>query len=194
MPTENKPNFENYAIAILKPDSYRDYLDQMILADFEKEGLSVVFRKEMKLDEGMAQRVYFEHNASKLYPFMVESLLLKDKTGDQLPCMLIVLKSEESGSDNALTKTQQVKGRADKNGIRAKYRMYYWHELEKMGYTGDELSMKLAQNRLHVPDDYQRTAEILGVLLTKNDTERLAETAPDFAHWLKGHLEIQEKA
>jgi hypothetical protein len=103
---------------------------------------------------------------------MVESLLLKDKNGDQYPCMLLVLKFDEK---DALGATQKVKGRADKSGIRAKYRLHLWHELEEMGYEGDELSSILARNRLHVPDDHQRMTEILGVLLTEHEIEEVSQ-------------------
>lgn len=193
MPNGEKPTFESYSVAIIKPDAYRDFLEQVILDDFEKAGLSVVFRKEMKLNEQAAKQVYLEHETAKLYPFMVQSLLLEDKDHEQLPCMLVILRGQVEGQNSVLTQSQRIKGRADKEGIRAKYRMYYWHELEKMGYTGNELDTKLAQNRLHIPDDYQRTAEILGVLMTESDINRLAETAPDFADWLGNRLEEIKK-
>lgn len=172
MNPERRPELENYSMVIIKPDAYRDVLSQMIVSDLEEAGLSVVFRKEMKLETHEAEFSYDEHRDSKNYPFMVESLMLKDKNGDQYPCMLLVLKSEH---DDALGLTQKAKGRADRDGIRAKYRLHFWHELEEIGYHGDELSSMLARNRLHVPDDHQRMTEILGVLLTERDVDEISQ-------------------
>lgn len=188
MSLERQQKSEDYSIAILKPDAFRDYLSQMIIDDFEEYGLDVVFRKQMLLDEETAQDVYLEHKDSELYPFMVESLLLERESGEQLPCMLLILKRRQ-GEGSALDQTQVAKGRADKSGIRAKYRLYFWYELEEMGFEGRELSLKLSQNRLHVPDDYERLSEVLGVLLSKADLERLRDTALDFADWLEERFE-----
>jgi len=172
MNTEGEPGLDRYSVTIIKPDAYRDFLSQMVVSDLEDAGLSVVYRKEMKLERHQAESTYEEHRDEKNFPYMVESLLLKDGNGVQYPCMLLVFKSD---SDNALELNQQAKGRADKDGIRAKYRLHFWYELEEMGYEGDELSSILARNRLHVPDDHQRITEILGVLLTERDIEEISQ-------------------
>lgn len=183
MSIENKPSYENYSVAIIKPDAFRDYLSEMIISDFEKAELSVIFRKEMILNESKAKAIYSEHQTSKSYHFGVKSLLLEDKMGNKLPCMLLILQSNIG--NNALQKTQEAKGRADKDGIRAKYRKYFWYELEKMGYSGDELKLMLSRNRLHVPTNHKTTAKVLAILLTEKDIESITSKAPEFGSWIK---------
>jgi len=191
MNPERRPELESYSMALIKPDAYRDVLSQMIIADLEEAGLSIVFRKEMRLERHEAEFSYDEHRGSKNYPFMVESLMLKDKHGDQYPCMLLVLKS---GEDDALGLTQKAKGRADRDGIRAKYRLYFWHELEEMGYLGDELSSMLARNRLHVPDDHQRMTEILGVLLTERDVDEISQREDQLGNIIREYKDSVPRA
>ena len=183
MSVENKPSYENYAIAIIKPDAFRDYLSEMIISDFEKAGLSVIFRKEMILNEPKAKAIYSEHQISKSYHFGIKSLLLEDNLGNRLPCMLLILQSNTE--NNALQEAQKAKGRTDKDGIRAKYRKYFWYELEKMGYSGDELKLMLSRNRLHVPTNYEAIARVLTTLLTEKDIESITSRAPEFGSWIK---------
>lgn len=191
MSTERRPELGQYSITMIKPDAHRDYLSQMIIADLEEAGLCVVYRKEMRLEPHEAESTYEEHRDSINYPYMVESLLLKDGYGEQYPCMLLVLKTE---SDNALELNQKVKGQADKSGIRAKYRMYFWHELEEMGYHGEDLSLILARNRLHVPDDHDMMVEILGLLLTEKDIEKIAEREGELADIIRRFQDSQSKS
>lgn len=179
-PERNIPELDRYSIALIKPDAFRDHLSECIVADLEEQGLTVIHRKEMKLDRPTAAYVYEEHKDGENFPFMVESLLLKDNQGEQLPCMLLLLRADT----NALDRTRVAKGRADKSGIRAKYRMYFWYELEEMGYSGADLKHMLARNRLHVPDDYERMIEVIGVLLNEGDISRLREIDVEAANFL----------
>ena len=186
MSVENKPSHENYSVAIIKPDAFRDYLSEMIISDFERAGLSVIFRKEMILNESKAKAIYSEHQTPESYHFGVKSLLLEDRLGNRLPCMLLILQSNTG--NNALQETQKAKGRTDKDGIRAKYRKYFWYELEEMGYSGDELKLMLSRNRLHVPANHEAAARTLTILLTEKDIESIRSSAPEFGSWIKSFM------
>lgn len=184
---------EYYSAVIIKPDAIRDSLSEMIIGDLEQAGLSVVYRRELILKREVAEQLYAKHLATELgqerYPYAVESLLLEDVLGNQYPCVFLILKSKEP---NALTLTQEAKGRADKSGIRAKYRIFFWYELEHMGITGDELKIRLSQNRLHIPDSYEGVKNTIKTLVNKKDISYIEENNLDLARVIKSICSFTE--
>lgn len=191
MSIEKKQELDQYSITIIKPDAFRDHLSQMIVSDLEEAKLQVIYRREMRLERHEAESTYEEHRDTENYPYMVESLLLEDEDGEQYPCMLLILKAE---TENALELNRKVKGRTDRSGIRARYRMFFWYELEEMGFEGEKLSMMLARNRLHVPDDSNRMIETLGLLLTEKDIENISERDGELAEIVRQYRNSQPKS
>lgn len=183
-PEKYIPELDKYSLVVLKPDSLRDCLTDNIIADLEEHGLFVIYRKTIQFNREIATYVYEEHKNSENFPFMVESLLLKKDQGEQYPCILLLLRAESV----ALEKTRIAKGRADKSGIRAKYRKYYWYELEEMGHKGDELKHLLSRNRLHVPDDHNMMLKTVGILLNEKDINQLRLSDKKLADFLSKYL------
>ncbi len=58
---------------------------------------------------------------------------------------------------------RQLKGRMDTGGIRKRFCYHSKDELVLMGYKGLSLQDKLAENRLHTPDDAEGAATILAL-------------------------------
>ena len=167
-------NHSSYAVAIIKPDAHRDVLAGMITGDFEEEGFSVVFRKDIALSRVQAEKVYInEHDHSK-FDRATNSLLGTD--GDRFST-LVILKSKDGGE--GVLKAQNVKGKIGQGGIREKYNLHAKDELEKMGLTGEELGGELSRNRLHVPDTDEEMFEVLNMLLTENERMELKDREPE---------------
>lgn len=176
MSVECALSIDYYSTAIIKPDAFRDFLTPMIIDDLRNEGLSVVFRKELILRKEEAEQLYADHlmteSGRQRFSFAVSSFLLKDKFGCRYPSMFLVLRSNDP---HALDITKKAKGQADKSGIRAKYRMFFWYELEQMGIEGADLQTRLSQNRLHVPDDCERMKEMLRLFVNGDDVDMIQE-------------------
>ena len=167
-------NHSSYAVAIIKPDAHRDVLAGMITGDFEEEGFSVVFRKDIALSRVQAEKVYInEHDHSK-FDRATNSLLGTD--GDRFST-LVILKSKDGGE--GVLKAQNVKGKIGQGGIREKYNLHTKDELEKMGLTEEGLGGELSRNRLHVPDTDEEMFEVLNMLLTENERMELKDREPE---------------
>lgn len=174
--TENN----KFTIIFIKPDAIRDGLIDQIVGDFAEAGLNPVFSKPMELMWDQAMMIYRDHMGNPNYEFAVKSLIEEEECKTSL---FLLLKNE---SGDALSKAQELKGRADKSGIRAKYRRYLWTELKEKGIEGDELRTMLSRNRVHVPDSDDHVCEIIGFLLTENELREIIEVDPELMGFLEG--------
>ena len=76
--------------------------------------------------------------------------------------MIIVVKNLTNNAD-IWEVLRKLKGRMDTGGIRNKFRYHSKDELILMGYKGLSLQDKLAENRLHTPDDAEQAAAIVAL-------------------------------
>jgi nucleoside diphosphate kinase len=146
----------------------------MITKDFEEEGFSVVFRKDIVLSQTQAEGIYIKEHDRPTFNEATQSLLGTDR--DRFST-LIILKSEDNGK--GLLKAQKVKGKIGSGGIREKYNIHTKDELERMGLVGGELGNELAKNRLHVPDTDREMFEIMSMLLTEKERAELRDREPE---------------
>lgn len=166
-------NNSSYAVAIIKPDAHRDVLAGIIMEDFEENGFSIVFRKDIVLSQIQADEIYFNDHNQPNFVDATRSLMGTER--DKFSTLLI-LKNKES--EGGLLKARNIRGKVDSGGIRKKYNLYTKDELIKKGLAGEDLRNELSRNRLHVPDTDKEMFEIINLLLTENERLELKHREP----------------
>jgi nucleoside diphosphate kinase len=169
-----------FTVMFVKPDALNDGLTGPILDDFAEAGLVPVYRKLLNLDQNKAMMVYRDHMGNQNYRFAVNSLM--EESGCKT-CLMLLLKREDG---EALSVAQKIKGRADKDGVRAKYRRYLWTDLMEKGIEGEELKTMLSRNRVHVPDSDEHVCEIMMGLLDNSEMEEVAVLDPELVDFVRG--------
>lgn len=154
------------AVAIIKPDSTRDFLDEMLIEDISNTGLKVISRKLCKLDENAIKYIYPEKISDPVYPSAVRAMVFGQ-------AMILLIEGE-----NVYARLKQVKGKMDKNGIRHKYCTHTVEDLKAAGYEGRRLQDRLAENRFHSSDTLEESALILVHCMCYKDREFLKDIAP----------------
>lgn len=165
-------NQSHYSIAIIKPDAHRDILVEMITEDIKQGGLDIVYAKDMSLSVEQAQKIYSDHINDPHFETCVKSLYGEK----QHNCATILIIKSKNG--HSLDKLQRIKGRADKDGIRLKYKLFSREEFEEKGYTGEGLKEELAKNRIHVPDSDELNIDLIKILLSDKEIKMLKEREP----------------
>lgn len=176
-----------YAVAIIKPDAHRDVLAGMIMEDFEKEGFSIVFRKDITLSQVQAEKIYIKDHDQPSFGNATRSLLGTER--DKFSTFLIFKNKE---NQEGLPKAQDIKGKVDSGGIRKKYNLHTKEELIKKGLAGDDLGNELSRNRLHVPDTDEEMFEIVDLLLTENERLEIKDREPELYSELVRFIEKRE--
>lgn len=173
----------NYCTLILKPDTHKDVLVEMIIQDLKDNGLFTIFSKDKMLSFDEAKNIYLEHLGHIHYEASVKSLMGDNK--NRFITMLIL----KSKNGDALKNANRIKGLSDIGGIRFKYRRFSKKELEDMGYVGEDLLIKLAENRLHVPDSDTRSFKLIEILLSNSEKNDIKDNEPElykeFEKWRK---------
>ena len=163
----------NYSAVIIKPDAHRDVLVEMIIQDMENGGLVTIFRKDEVLSRKEAERIYAEHRGTPHYETSIRSV---EGDKENRSVTFLILKSEVG---DALKHTNQIKGRSDIGGVRFKYRRFSRKEMEDMGYSGENLMLELAKNRLHVPDSDYRSLGLINMMLSDSERENIRLREPE---------------
>lgn len=170
----------NYSAVIIKPDAHRDMLAEMIIRDLENNGLVTIFRKDKILSREEAERIYTEHRNAEHYEASVRSI----EGGKEGNTVTVLIVKSESG--DALKLTNEIKGRSDAGGVRLKYRRFSKKELEELGYSGENLMLELAKNRLHVPNSDDRSLELINMMLSGKERDNLRLREPELYNELEG--------
>jgi|GEM_PF-5552473 len=143
-----------YGLVILKPDSIRDSLENDIIRCLEEGGLEIVWKEYWQIRPEIVQRIYIKEAADPIYSSRVRAISFG-------PSMVVIVKNPIN--TDIWEVLRQLKGRMDTDGIRKKFCSYSKSELILMGYDGQSLEDKLAENRLHTPDDAEGAATILAL-------------------------------
>lgn len=167
----NKEN-DQHTIAILKPDAIRDGLERKIIGDFENNGLCVIYKRSFRCDLSIASFIYRKDFGSRRFPFAVRSLMSDGPVRDSMLCILRFTEGD------ALRRAQLVKGKADRYGLRAKYRRFYWTKLRSLGVSGSKFMERVSRNRLHVPDSVDSARSIVSVISPRSEIFRLVNSEP----------------
>ena len=143
-----------YGLVILKPDSIRDSLENDIIRSLEEGGLEIVWKEYWQIRPEIVQTIYPKKMAEPTYFSIARAISFG-------PSMIIVVKN--STNADIWEVLRQLKGRMDTDGIRKKFCYHSKSELMLMGYEGLPLQDKLAENRLHTPDDAEEAVAILAL-------------------------------
>ncbi|MDO8513816.1 MAG: nucleoside-diphosphate kinase [bacterium] len=143
-----------YGLVILKPDSIRDSLENDIIRCLEEGGLEIVWKEYWQIRPEIVQMIYPEKVVEPTYSSTVKAISFGLS-------MVIVVKNPTN--TDIWEVLRQLKGRMDTDGIRKKFCYHSKDELVLMGYDGLSLQDKLAENRLHTPDDAEGAATILAL-------------------------------
>jgi len=143
-----------YGLVILKPDSIRDSLENDIIRCLEERGLEIVWKEYWQIRPEIVQMIYPKEAVDPIYSSRVRAISLGLS-------MVIVVKNPIN--TDIWEVLRQLKGRMDTDGIRKKFCYHTKDELILMGYDGLSLQDKLAENRLHTPDDAEGAATILAL-------------------------------
>lgn len=163
-----------YGIAIIKPDSVRDGLESKIIQDLADAGLEIVWTKYWQIQPAMVPLIYPKEVGKPTYSSTVKAIAFGPS--------VVVLVKEPSHVD-IWTHLKKVKGKMNTDGIRHKYCDKTKAQLVLMGYEGERLQDKLAENRLHTADSLEEVSIILSLCLLKSERRQLEMIAPDL--WSK---------
>ncbi len=178
----------SYATILIKPDAHRDVLAEMIVRDIENGGLKVIFRKDLVLSAEDAEVIYSDEADKKIYAAAKESLLGTERN----PFVtIIVVKSD--GDENALAKVLELKGKTNIGGIRKRYLVKTKEHLEGAGLNDQEILKEFAKNRIHVPDDGDRSIELLRLILRDREIDELRQREPELAAEIIKNKELDQQ-
>lgn len=157
-----------FAVVLIKPDALRDFLEEPILRDLRAEtGMSIIFRKMWLVTRELTKLLYPAWVNRSEFSAMVNNIT----QGNSL--FLIV-----AGGPDIYGSLIRAKGKMNKGGLRLKYRTFSVEELEAMGYEGNSLRNKAAENRLHTTDDFADTVYLCNLALSSNDLSVIEHIAP----------------
>ena len=172
---------EQFAIVLIKPDAIRDVLEEMILQDLQEEARIIpVFRKFWKVTEDLAKLIYPTWIDRLQFPSMVHNIT----RGHSL---FVVV----SGDDAIYESLTRVKGKMNKGGVRLKYRTRSIEEWQAMGYAGQGLQNKIAENRLHATDDFDETVFLCTLAMDHYDLASIEPIAPLLAAAIRHKRALQ---
>lgn len=143
-----------YGVVILKPDTIRDSLENDIIRCLEEEGLEIVWKEYWQIKPEIAHAIYPDKVEDPTYSSIVKAISF------DLSMVIIVKSSTDTDIWEFL---RQLKGRMDTDGIRKKFCYHSKDELTQMGYDGLSLQDKLAENRLHTPNNTEEAVTILAL-------------------------------
>lgn len=143
-----------YGLVILKPDSIRDGLENDIIRCLEEGGLEIVWKEYWQIRPEIVQTIYPKQVMEPTYSSMVRAI--------SFGLSMVVVVKNPTNTD-IWEFLRQLKGRMDTGGIRKKFRYHSKDELILMGYEGLSLQDKLAENRLHTPDDAEEALAVLAL-------------------------------
>lgn len=162
---------EQYAVVLIKPDAIRDVLEEMILYNLQKEtGAIPVFRKFWRITESLARLIYPSWVERPEFPSMVHNIT-------QGVSLFVIVRGDETIYE-LLTK---VKGKMNQGGLRLRYRTSSIEEWQKLGYSGQELQNKIAENRLHTTDDFTDTILLCNFAMSNHDLTEIELSATSLA-------------
>ena len=110
---------QKFGMILIKPDAHRDFLSEMIIRDLEAEGAQIVLRKDVAISRDQATRIYRELAGDEKLEIAAETLSGNEKNRF---ATLVVVKFE--GDKPAQELLVELKGKADKSGIRKKYLLH----------------------------------------------------------------------
>ncbi len=157
---------QEYPVAVLKPDTIRDSLDEVIIAELLQEWITVRFRKILQISEPQVLSIYPERVNSSRYKYMVHSLTHGTS-------MLLLL-----SGDNAYSRVNVIKWNWNKWWLRQKYLFYDRERLTEMWFSWEALQFKLAENRIHSCDNDEESALMLSGLLNRHEIDTLKSISP----------------
>lgn len=165
---------EDFAVAILKPDTGRDVLTPCLIKEIEERGGLVVKRKEIKITPEQAAKIYSEYSGLPKFGVAVKSLVC----GESDYCTVLIIFHPVRSAIDLL---REVKGKAMQSGIRKKFLIDRVPDLKKRGMTDSEIEIVLARNRVHCPDSSEEVASEILLLFSENELRELEGRYPNFS-------------
>lgn len=169
-------SFNNYAIAVIKPDALRDGIADSILDDFKEGNLETLLHRRRDIDWGRAAVLYEDTRQSTWYEPGIQSLVGESE--------IVLLKADNSAIETAI----RVRGRSMESGIRLKYGKPTIREMLNAGISEQDALSEAARNRIHVPDNSQKTVEAMLVLFETQDWEILQVVEPGLQEAVQSEL------
>lgn len=171
----------DYAAILIKPDAIRDALDEAILRDIrEIVSIQPIFRKLWRISTNIVPLIYPEWINRPEFPSMVFNIT-------QGHSLLVIVK----GSETIHSELIRVKGKMNKGGLRLKYRRHSIEEWQMLGYSGQKLLHKVAENRLHTTDTREETTLLCSLSMNLHEITSLAKEHPVFAGEIRRHTAVQ---
>jgi hypothetical protein len=160
-----------YAAVLIKPDAIRDMLEEAIIHDLQiGADFRIIFRKYWFIQKQIVEFIYPDWVNKPEFPSMTYNLL-------QGYSLLLVTKGEA----DIFTNLKKVKGKMNKGGLRLKYRAKSIEEWEALGFSGEALRNKIAENRLHSTDTISETVTLCSLAMNSDEIKILSEIAPSLA-------------
>lgn len=168
-------NWPNLAVVLLKPDSVRDNIQRSILVDLctGAPSMKVVLKKDWLIPECMIPHMYPDWIYKREFPAMKRNLLQGFSE--------FYLVTGEQTIYQELIKT---KGKMNKGGIRLKYRQHSIEEWIEMGYSGERLDDKIAENRIHTTDTFEECMVMCNLALARHEKVLIVNEYPTVKQFL----------
>jgi nucleoside diphosphate kinase len=175
---------EQYAVVLIKPDSIRDVLEEIILQNLQEEAKVIpVFRKLWKITENLAKIIYPSWVKRPEFPAMVYNIT------QGMSFFTVVC-----GDEDIYESLTRVKGKMNQGGLRLRYRTYSIEEWQSFGYSGKDLQNKIAENRLHTTDNLEETISLCSLAMNYYDLVQIELIAPSLVAAIRRKRAIQLRA
>lgn len=146
---------------ILKPDTIKYSLDEVIISELVKEDINIKLRKILSLNNNHLKYIYPDKISTPKEEYALYSI-------SHGISMLLIVEWE-----NLYNLLKVFKWNWNKWWIRKKY-LYPWREkLEELWFGWKELEFKLSENRLHTTDSYYESIYLLSWLISFSDLEEI---------------------
>lgn len=176
--------FSDFTFGMIKPKAIRQYLEELIIQRIEREGLTVVKRKLMRLTN---------KQVDEIYPFMQNEFFYDDLKKFLMSGPVMALIVAGNGSDVA-KKLVKIKGHSREPGtIRGDFFYRDWIEPEDVALwvkgahprQAEITSKMVAQNRLHSLESRELAYWALVALFTTGELDEVAHRIGRFKEFLE---------
>lgn len=153
----------DYIWVVLKPDTLKDGLEQVLISEIEQKWFHVYMDKIILIQKELVKIVYEDKIWTPMYPLAEHGIT-------HWSSMLLFVWKE-----NWFVEMKTLKWKWNGWWLREKYLRYTENEYRDMGYDGRELDKKLAENRIHSTWTINETALLLSLFLAPSQREDIAK-------------------
>ena len=161
---------------LITPDSVRDKIDHLLLADLTTAlKATVIFEKYLLVAQTDVESIYPRLVKRCFFSALVHNMSFG-------PSLFVVFNGEElfSRIKAIKGKSELISGKMFHTGLRLKYLGESLNQLVEKGYKGKQLFYRLFEFRLHTTDNMEETVKLCSLVLSPSELSSLLKNTEQY--------------